>query len=199
MNGLTPGQRDQAYAVARHLCFKVKKNTNHVSGIALNLLQEIGAERFKRAILYQLRAITSSVTGKAPGRDFLSGGKSGTGIDRALQTLLEAAHARLVRDNVTIDYLNYVNEKVDADQFAWACLFSAGDQTTALEDEHLVHVTPNQAELSRQIERMKDRQIPFDEVDNDSEQDEHEPSEEEDDEEVVVEVPQPVRQRRRFH
>lgn len=194
MNQLTQQQRDDAERIARHLCHKKKAENDNVSGIALGLLQAIGAERFKRAILFQLRQITRGITGKAPGRDFLSGGKTGTGIDSALQNLLEAAWARMVRDQVVINFLGYVNEQVDENQFAWACLFSAGDQTDALNRNLIEHQTPDQNDLNRRTARMKDREIAFDQVDNASDEEE----EEEEDDEVVIEAPEPAVRRRRL-
>lgn len=70
MNNLTQQQRNDAERIARHLCHKKKAENDNVSGIALALLQTIGATRFKRAVLFQLKQITLGITGKAPGRDF---------------------------------------------------------------------------------------------------------------------------------
>lgn len=201
MNNLTQQQRNDAERIARHLCHKKKAENDNVSGIALALLQTIGATRFKRAVLFQLKQITLGITGKAPGRDFLSGGKTGTGIDSALQNLLETAWARMVRDEVVTQFLGYVNEQVDENQFAWACLFSAGDQTVALDQNLVQHETPDQDDLNRRTARMKDREIPFDQVDAESDAEE----EEDDDDEVVViedddevEAAEPAQRRRRL-
>lgn len=203
MNQFTPQQRAEAERIARHLCHKKKAENDNVSGIALGLLQAVGAQRFKRAILFQLKQITLGVTGKAPGRDFLSGGKTGTGIDSALQNLLEAAWARMVRDQVVIDFLGYVNQQVDENQFAWACLFSAGDQTDALNRNLIDHETPDQDDLNRRTARMKDREIAFDQVDaasdDDDDEDENDDYDEDDDDEVVViEAAEPAARRRRL-
>lgn len=112
-------QREWARECAQYLACQSGRDETETSHVALQLLNQVGQEQFKRSIMNEVRRIQQGISAKAPGREFIS-----DGIHKNKKGLINALYTRLVRDRVMPEIYRFVDQAVKPGAFATVLLIA---------------------------------------------------------------------------
>jgi hypothetical protein len=172
--GFTNDHHRNAYKIAKHLSERKAEDKTEISAISLELVRDVGPQRFAKIVMFYVDQINRSPAAKNAGPGFLHGGT--VGIEDGYRLLIRATYDRLKREALEAFYA-FLLEHLPADVIVWGCLYNTDDQEAALEDELLVRTKPGEKKIKRDIARVKDRSLHLDRtIDGNSESDNEHPS-----------------------